>query len=121
MLLVARANLEAPAAGPSGAEPTVDADGRKLIRGPIEASGVLRHVHVVSDSIGVIQKGFGQLTIQDSVISAPICVSAPGSAGLTLDGNVLDCDLGVRFESSVLMGNVFTNNRVRGQMQNIEF
>lgn len=121
LLLVARANLEAPAAGPSGAEPTVDADGRKLIRGPIEASGVLRHVHVVSDSIGVIQKGFGQLTIQDSVISAPICVSAPGSAGLTLDGNVLDCDLGVRFESSVLMGNVFTNNRVRGQMQNIEF
>lgn len=106
---------------PKGYDRDRDAEGRRLIRGPIEANGVLRRVHIISDSIGVVQKGFQRLTIQDSVISAPICVSAPGSAGLTLDSNILDCDLGVRFESNVLMDNVFTNNRIRGQMQNIEF
>lgn len=119
LLLVAREKPRAEAAPAPVAE--TDADGRKLIRGPIETSGVLSHVHIVSDSIGVVHKGYERLTIEDSVISAPICVRTPGSVGLTLVNNTLDCDLGVQFETSVLMGNQFTGNRIRGQMQNIEF
>ena len=55
------------------------------------------------------------------MISAPICVRTPGSLGLNLTNNTLDCDLGVQFETGMLLGNVFLDNRIRGQMQNIEF
>ena len=64
---------------------------------------------------------YQRLTIEDSVISAPICVRTPGSVGLSLLNNTVDCDLGVQFETSVLIGNSFIDNRIRGQMQNIEF
>jgi hypothetical protein len=119
LLLVAREKPHAEPAPAPAAE--TDTEGRKLIHGPIEANGVLKHVHIVSDSIGVVHKGYQRLTIEDSVISAPICVRTPGSVGLTLINNTLDCDLGVQFETSVLMDNQFMDNRIRGQMQNIEF
>jgi hypothetical protein len=119
LLLVARAKPRVDSAPAPMAE--TDGDGRRLIRGPIEANGVLKHVHIISDSIGVVHKGYQRLTIQDSVISAPICVRTPGSVGLTLTNNTLDCDLGVQFETDMLLDNQFIDNRVRGRMQNIEF
>jgi hypothetical protein len=48
-------------------------------------------------------------------------VRTPGSVGLTLTNNTLDCDLGVQLETDMLLDNQFMDNRVRGQRQNIEF
>ncbi|MEO6598848.1 MAG: hypothetical protein ABIQ16_03185 [Polyangiaceae bacterium] len=119
VLLVAR---EKPrVAVPTVSTPSVDEQGLKLIRGPIEANGVLNRVHIVSDTVGVVHKGYQRLTITNSVISAPICVRTPGSIGLTLTNNTLDCDLGVQFETTMLLDNQFIDNRIRGQMQNVEF
>jgi hypothetical protein len=122
VLLVAQApageprRVEEAAALPPELE--IDASGRRVIRGPISPAQNLVRVHIVSDSIGVVHDGPLPLTIEDSIISAPICVRTPGDIGLSLFNNDLDCDLGVEFTGHLLLGNAFMDNRVRGVLQN---
>lgn len=97
--------------------PEKDAEGRTIIRGPIDAnlSPIIENVHVVSDSYGVI--AHGPTMIKSSVIDAKICVQSSGNS-LILRDNVLNCGLGVEFTSGVLMDNQFSNNRYSGQLTN---
>lgn len=116
LLLVARA---APATQrPAVAEPAVDEQGRRIIQGPVEGdAGDLIGVHIVSNSVGVIHRGTRSLKIENSVISAPVCVVTPGHAGLRLLNNRLDCNVGVRYTGALRMGNVFIDNVVSGVME----
>jgi hypothetical protein len=96
-----------------------DDEGRPILRGPIIANrGVFEGVHIVSTTVGVFANGPYPVTIRHSIITAPVCVQAPGHLGLYLEDNTLDCKLGVRFTGTVLMDNIFLGNRIRGQMSN---
>lgn len=98
------------------ATPEKDAQGRAIIRGPVNASGFLKNVHIISNTYGVV--ALSPLMITNSLIEAPVCVQFNGASGLTMSGNTLDCDLGVEFTSDVLMDHALYNNTVRGQMTN---
>ncbi len=91
-------------------EPRRDADGRPIIEGPV-ASGVYHRVRIVSPTVGV--HAVLPTTITDSVIEAPICVSSSGR-GLTLRGNVLDCNLCIEFTEGLLIDIVIADNTCKG-------
>lgn len=91
-----------------------DSAGREIIRGPV-SSGIYSNVHIISDSIGV--NGFGPTMISDSVIEAPICVRSTGQ-GLSLQNNVLNCDLCVEFMPGALMNNSLISNQCAGRLSN---
>lgn len=91
-------------------EPRRDADGRPIIEGPV-ASGVYHRVRIVSPTVGV--HAVLPTTITDSVIEAPVCVSSSGR-GLTLRGNLLDCNLCIEFTEGLLIDIVIADNTCKG-------
>lgn len=84
------------------------------MRGPVYSS-YLDHVHIISDSYGVIASGGA--TITNSVIEAPVCVQSSGM-GLHLTNNTLDCNLGVEYTGGIVLDNYIVGNRVRGRLTN---
>ena len=96
--------------------PKKDAQGRTIIRGPVNSGEFLKNVHIISDTYGVV--ALSPVMISDSLIEAPVCVQFNGPSGLMMSGNTLDCNLGVEFTSDMLMDHSLFNNTVRGQMTN---
>ncbi len=97
--------------------PAHDNKGRLMMVGPVhlQEGQRLSNVHIVSRGYGVIAEPGAR--VSDSVIEATICVR-PEGIGIALMGNVLYCQLAVEFTGSVLLGNVFLDNRYSGIFSN---
>ena len=91
-----------------------DTQGRRIVRGPIQSSNV-NNLRIVSDSVGIVSNV--GVTVSNSVIEAPVCMSVP-SVGNLVTNNVLNCDLGIEFGPGPLLNNRLFNNQYRGQLSN---
>ena len=97
-----------------GEEPTHDRQGRQYIQGPVSGS-YYNNVHIVSNSVGI--STYGSVTIKNSVIEAPVCVSSNG-VGLTAVNNQMNCNLCFKFNGNLLMDNTLSGNSFSGRGTN---
>jgi hypothetical protein len=92
----------------------MDSAGRRIIRGPV-SNGPYFNVHIISDTVGVLS--YGTVTVEDSVIEAPVCIRTGGSGNL-IRNNHLDCETGIEFTSGPIINNVLEGNVTSGRLSN---